>query len=402
MSRNHDIVTILILVLFFGIPLLFLYVKSQISKFVDRESTEKAKMLYAGEKRSLEAEIEEKKRKVEKELEQKNKELERKIENFKKDAEIQNKLFEEKTKGFPWVAEQYAYYKTEILKANEEYLRNKKHPATAAAETVKECRRKAKESEKKAFIYQGLIAYYEAILPEQDILDITDDILRGINLNDISDDGEDVAKKFVTSEEWKNLTKQEKFQAALNGYWKRQKSKWEIGRDYERMVGYEYEEQSFDVTFFGAIKGLQDLGRDLIVKKGKKTQIIQCKNWSADKLIHEKHILQLFGTCTLYDIENKSKTRTEGLFITSCTLSEKAKACAEYLGIKVVEGKKFHEYPSVKCNIGRNGEKIYHLPFDQQYDKIKIAPCKGEMYCRTVKVAEENGFRRAFRWHGEN
>jgi hypothetical protein len=27
----------------------------------------------------------------------------------------------------------------------------------------------------------------------------------------------------------------------------------------------------------------------------------------------------------------------------------------------------------IKCNISkRSGEKIYHLPFDQQYDKVKI------------------------------
>ena len=36
---------------------------------------------------------------------------------------------------------------------------------------------------------------------------------------------------------------------------------------------------------------------------------------------------------------------------------------------------------------------------DQQYDKVQICK-KGEMMVNTVKEAEDNGFRRAFKWHG--
>jgi len=57
-------------------------------------------------------------------------------------------------------------------------------------------------------------------------------------------------------------------------------------------------------------------------------------------------------------------------------------------------------YPCIKCNVNRvTKEKIYHLPFDQQYDNTKIFE-KGEFYCRTTEEAERKGFRRAFRWHG--
>ena len=48
----------------------------------------------------------------------------------------------------------------------------------------------------------------------------------------------------------------------------------------------------------------------------------------------------------------------------------------------------------------RNGEKIYHLPFDQQYDRTLIKEEKNECYLETVKEAEALGFRRAFRWRG--
>jgi hypothetical protein len=45
-------------------------------------------------------------------------------------------------------------------------------------------------------------------------------------------------------------------------------------------------------------------------------------------------------------------------------------------------------------------EKIYHLPFDQQYDRTKIIKSKGEFYAKTVIEAELRGFRRAHRWRG--
>ena len=59
------------------------------------------------------------------------------------------------------------------------------------------------------------------------------------------------------------------------------------------------------------------------------------------------------------------------------------------------------DYPMIKCNISaRTGEKIYHLPFDQQYDKTVIVPEEGEFYALTVQEAEDKGFRRAIRWRG--
>jgi hypothetical protein len=55
----------------------------------------------------------------------------------------------------------------------------------------------------------------------------------------------------------------------------------------------------------------------------------------------------------------------------------------------------------IKCNINQTtGEKIYHLPFDQQYDRTRIIISKGECYASTVSEAESKGFRRAFRFSG--
>ena len=44
---------------------------------------------------------------------------------------------------------------------------------------------------------------------------------------------------------------------------------------------------------------------------------------------------------------------------------------------------------------------IFHLPFDQQYDKTKINK-EDEFYAFTVKEAVESGFRRAYKHYGYN
>jgi len=162
--------------------------------------------------------------------------------------------------------------------------------------------------------------------------------------------------------------------------------------------------------------GYEDLGRDLICRKGKKTEIIQCKRWAQGKLIHEKHIYYLFGTTVEYYLEHfgNDKQLQLALFpdlirnssvipvmITTANVSSKAEQVAKILGV-TIQIVAFEHYPSVKCNIScRTGDKIYHLPFDQQYDTVLIEEEKLECYVKTVLEAEKLGFRHAFRWKGE-
>jgi len=329
-------------------------------------------------------------------LDIRERELEEKI-------KLQEKLFEEKTKGFPWIAEREAeHYKTIGIAASE-YLRYKKYPSYKSAETVKDISNKLKVSKKEASFYKGLVLYYEYLVPWlADFKDAPDDIIQS-SCNDNTDtftfSEEDPATKYMLGNEWNQLSRQDRFQIALERYWKKRKTNWEIGIDYERFIGFEYEAQGYDVTYFGALKGLEDMGRDLIVKKGRTLRIVQCKRWSQEKIIHEKHIFQLFGSCIAYQVEQDLKTPPKGIFITSCSLSDKARKFAEFLNIEVLEKKPFQMYPCIKCNISISGEKIYHLPFDQQYDKVKING-RGECYVGTILEAEKKGFRRAFRWKG--
>ena len=107
-----------------------------------------------------------------------------------------------------------------------------------------------------------------------------------------------------------------------------------------------------------------------------------------------------------YCLENNlPKTRVKAALVTNTTLSETAKKMADMLHISYSENIPMEEYPCIKCNIGHNEygttEYIYHLPFDPLYDRTKITK-NGEFFAMTVAEAEEKGFRRAMKWHGNS
>jgi len=263
------------------------------------------------------------------------------------------------------------------------------------------------------------INYYEKLFPwlvELIAENEEDDIPVGmVEQNTDNSDNEDNVKKYLTQEEYAKLPSVVRNQKALDRYLlNRNKSKWAIGRDYEMYVGHLYEQRGYSIEYKGIIDGFDDLGRDVIATKNGEVCIVQCKYWAKYKEIHEKHIFQLFGTTMEYWINNfkkseKPKTFEEfakylnedklrPIFITSTALSSKAKEMAKVLSIEIIENKPIGEFPRIKCNIsGKDREKIYHLPFDQQYDRTIIEPHKGELFAVTVKEAEDAGFRRAFK-----
>lgn len=211
---------------------------------------------------------------------------------------------------------------------------------------------------------------------------------------------DDPVKQWLATAEHK-LPVVERNQRALDRYWQKPKTKWEIGRDYERYIGYLYESRGYSVYYQGIVEGFADLGRDLICTQDNNIEVVQCKYWRTDRSIHEKHIFQLYGTTVAYRIDNPSK-RVHACFVTSTNLSERAKQFADELEIKILENYSLEHYPCIKCNVARrDGTKIYHLPFDQQYDRTLIEEERNECYVETVKEAEALGFRRAFRWTGE-
>ena len=105
----------------------------------------------------------------------------------------------------------------------------------------------------------------------------------------------------------KALPEAERNQRALDRYLKSRKSPWQLGRDYERYVGYLREQAGCHVTYHGIFQGLEDLGRDVLAEKDGAIEVIQCKRWAQHKTIHEKHVFQLYGTVVLARIENPDK-----------------------------------------------------------------------------------------------
>lgn len=317
-------------------------------------------------------------------------------------------IAKEKSEGFPWLAKAFAdyFYLKNLEEA--EYLQFKSHPAPKSAEKVREIARKRKEVEKQFRVAKYLLQYYENLFPwlvdfrGEDLDDLIKQILeKPKKEGEYEIEGYDPARKWLTKSEYEKLPKAEKFQLALDRYWNKKKSKWEIGRDYERYVGYLYETKKYNVYYQGIVEGLADLGRDVIAIKDDKVEVIQCKYWSKYKVIHEKHICQFKGTVLKYVIENPNK-KVFGKFFTSTKLSDTARKFAKALEIDFIEDFKIKPYPSIKCNISRkNKEKIYHLPFDQQYDKTLIEEERNECYIKTIAEAEKLGYRRAFRWQGE-
>jgi Holliday junction resolvase len=183
----------------------------------------------------------------------------------------------------------------------------------------------------------------------------------------------------------------EDLQKKLDQYIKKNHSKKEIGKMYERQIRYIYERNGWRVTPYGILKEKADLGRDLICVKGKKVIIIQAKNWSKNSIIHEKHLMQLAGTM-LYYIFTKKKF-TKGLFITTTKLSETAKDVARKLNIQWKHIKLDKKYPMIKCNINKRGKKLFFLPFNKYYDNVYIDASKREFYTNKIKHCLMMGFK---------
>ena len=297
----------------------------------------------------------------------------------------------------------YADVQTYVFERNRIYLETKSHPAKNAAETVKLMKDVAREH---ARLYREMLYKFQILIdvfPElksyiDDSTGMALSSLKTSNLDNIIANYDKV-KDYISDEEYNNLSTIERNQLALDRYNVRPKSNWTIGIEYEMYIEYWFREKKKCKTIpHGSLNGLKDLGRDIIAEEDKNgthiTYIIQCKRYSANKQIHENTICQLYGTAIEYEL---SHSELFGIIIpilyTTTDLSPMATKFAERLKVKTYKAP-MREYPQIKCNIGRDGEKIYHLPFDQQYYNVKIDK-PGEFYAWTVKEAEDAGFRRA-------
>ena len=343
--------------------------------------------------------VEEKKRHAddfasrEKDLQQRAEFLDGREENFKQGF----------CRGRQWLADLIAESEESRDRVLENHLRMKKCPALRSADLVRGIREEKKKLVSKVKFLEFVLRSYEEYFPfledyREAIIDERIPLSNGRDNRQAIDEA-DPTTRFLDKDEYHRLSPSERNQLALQRYLTKSFSKWEIGRLYERFIGHLHEKQGWKVVYQGAIKGYEDFGRDLICSKDQITKIIQCKCWSKDSVIREKHIFQLFGTAVHFHKSHPDR-RIIAQFFTTTKLSEEAEEVAKALKIRVFQVPLEKDYPMIKCNINpATKERIYHLPFDQQYDRIVIGNLPGEQYARTAQEAEEKlGFRRAYRW----
>lgn len=311
----------------------------------------------------------------------------------------------ESKQPFNIVSDMYSDWKTFVFQDAEKNLRNKQRPAVKAAETISELKKKTrvalKEYKEMRYKYLFLLDAFpelkqyvddeEALLHLADYKDYEDFLLE-----------RDEVLDYISSEEYKKLSEDKRNQLALDRYKKGKKSDWQVGMLYEMYVGHLLRNNNFTVEQYGIEKGMQDLGRDIIARRVEngilKIYIIQCKNWSKKKEVHENVVCQLYGTAMQYELVNRNtfiqETEVIPWLVITNDLSDMAKKFADKLGV-LVSVRPLQDFPMIKCNIN-NGDRIYHLPFDQQYYRTQIK-LPGEFYASTVEEAVKAGFRRARR-----
>ncbi len=323
-----------------------------------------------------------------------------KLNKIKDNIEEREKILQETAQNYPSAAKILRHYSDEL--DNFRLSRLSIH-AFKAKEIVRDIKREKRQIQFERDLYFAQLATYESLFPwleEFKKVPIKDAMAYVADFVDTSSDEQEYFSDWLSPEDFARLSMSEKLQRKLDKWNKRQKTDWEAGIEYERYIGYLCEQEGYTVEYSGALNGLEDMGRDLVIEKGRSAVIIQCKRWKQDKQIHEKHIFQLFGTGILFGVQHPEKN-VKTAFITTGTLSDNAQMCADKLNIEVVH-RNMADYPLIKCNINNTtGEKIYHMPFDQQYDSTTIEMNKGECYAYTVKEAEEKGFRHAYRWRGQ-
>lgn len=211
----------------------------------------------------------------------------------------------------------------------------------------------------------------------------------------------DPVQRLLSSDEYRQLSSVERDQLALDRFMRQGLTPAAIGMLYDRYIGYLYEREGWEVRYQPVAAGVKGLSQDLICCKGDVIHVVHARCWASDKLIHERHILNLHGTVEMLSIrlsEDKLfPPKIVPRFITNTRLSDLAREAAARLKVEVKENFRLNvNFPVIKCRIDeRTRERLYHLPFDDLYDDVRVEPRRGECYARTVQEAEKLGFRRA-------
>lgn len=272
------------------------------------------------------------------------------------------------------------------------YLENKKHSAVKEGKRIREITNEYSDLNSKYLLVKYQLNQVLTLFPHA--LKYIDE-----DFTSLEDTSIDETKNYISIEEWNSLKSFERSNLIIKRYKAKKKSNAEIGRDYERYVGFRMESIGFEVIYNGILNGLCDEGIDLLCSSKKYHIAVQCKNWSKEKCIHEKHLAQIYGSAYVHYTE-RNISQYKCMLWTSTQISERAKQFASLLEVELIENQNIEDYPMIKCIPNDHSEMIYHLPTDLQYDRIIMSG--NRFYCEDAEEAEKLGFRHAYKWRGKS
>lgn len=252
-----------------------------------------------------------------------------------KKKQLLQRLESTQEQSYPWLSKLRTEAYEAVDKQYIDFLTNKSHPAVQTAAEIKKIvygeLRQSRLAEKQ-FEYQ--LHFYESLFPWlkdfREIPPVEAFSYASGTIDDSVEENYETFKEYISPNDWQNLSSTEKYQLILDRYISRRKNNWEIGIEYERYIGYLCEQAGYSVTYNGARTKLEDMGRDLILRRGNTTVLVQCKRWSERKIVHENHIFQLTGSLFEYQYQHPEQQVT-GVFITSTSLSAVASVARRLL-----------------------------------------------------------------------
>lgn len=160
-------------------------------------------------------------------------------------------------------------------------------------------------------------------------------------------------------------------------------------REFEMLVGEAFRLQGFSVSETGG--GGADGGVDLVLSKGTEKFLVQCKQWKAYK-VGVDIVRELYGVMA-------ARGATGGFVVTSGSFSEDAKAFADGLNVKLVDGHRLfglikQAQHSLSSHAGAGG-KPYSEPSpytsEAKVGVVACPTCGSEMVRRTAKKGANAG-----------
>jgi hypothetical protein len=180
----------------------------------------------------------------------------------------------------------------------------------------------------------------------------------------------------------------------------------EVGRDYERFIGYKYETAGWNVVYRGIRRGVADRGIDLVCWSGSKVHIVQCKRWTITTPINSTVVQDLIRTTREYTVKKHfedqlgfewpeaASKKVRAVLFTTSVLQTDAKKLASANKVSFKQRYRIEDYPKIKCYRTSTGKKVYLTPACYSYDSVSMKCMLGDCYVHSEAEAMKRGFEK--------